>query len=462
MKILIKEKTKDVLYQFDWKKIPENKIRYLGFATLDPLGRVFEYKSNVYRGIYSNKINYLKTIFDCGLYNELRSNNLIIETQFTNKRTENFSLILKHKKLTTSMPTEWTFSMLKKAAKIILVTNTICEKYGYELGDAHPYNILFDKNKPVWVDIGSIIPKNTSWSAKTEFVNYTIVPLIFLAHGELLEAYSLLQAERYFKITSKNFRETVLFKKFLDLIGQSNSKNVDNLICESWIDSQCIDQKYNESFWENYQNNENELMKDMVNNKQNRFKRFFRISKLINKYAKDAQTILDLAGNTGLASLIIANKNKKIYKLINTDYDYNSIEKSVIFLNHYSRNKIESYLLNFMLPTHPDAALNFRSDLVLALAITHHLLLTQGFKIDEILQKIGSYSNKYVFIEFMPLGLWGGDKNSKPTVPSWYTIDWFKFKFKQHFNLLSIETIESHFINNKKEAHRILFIGKIK
>lgn len=459
----LKQQIKHLLYQFGWRVIPENKIKYLGFATLDPLGRVFKYESNIYRGIYKGKNECIKEIFNCGLYGELVNKNYIVETCFTNKITKNFPLVLQHKQLVTTLPTEWTFSMFKKAAKLILKINTICEKYGYQLGDAHPYNILFENNQPVWVDIGSIVRKKEDeiWRAKKEFTNFTIAPLIFLSEGKLLEAYSLLQSERFFKIANVDFRETILFEKFLELAELNKNDDIDNLISESWIDKKCVNKDSTKSFWGDYQGVEKELLKNMICSKENRFRRFFKIAQLISKHAKDAETVLDLAGNTGLTSFIIEKETTGIKKLINTDYDYNSIEKSVNFLDSYSQSKVESYLLNFMLPMHERTAENFKSDLVLALAITHHLLLTQGFKLDEILQKISSYSNKYVFIEFMPLGMWGGE-NKKPITPDWYTIEWFKLKFKEYFKLLHTETVEFHRIENKKEASRIVFIGELK
>lgn len=461
IKTTFKKRAKRVLHQCGWRVIPENRIKYLGFATLDPSGRVFEYNSNIYRGIYEDKIDYVKEIFNSGLYGELINKNYIIETHFANKITKNFPLVLWHKRLTITLPTEWTLSMFKKAAKLILKINTICEKYGYQLGDTHPYNVLFEKNEPIWIDLGSIVPKSAIWHAKQEFVNFTVVPLIFLLNGDLLEAYSVLQSERFFKIESKAFRETILFKNFLNLIKCHKPHLIDNIVSDEWLDEKCKNNKTNASFWSNYQNNVQELTKDMVFSKNNRFKRFFRIAQLIKKFAGDTETILDLAGNTGLTSLILDKKIKTLKKIINTDYDYNSIEKSVNFLDGYPKSKVESYLLNFMLPTHEKAARNLKSDLVLALAVTHHLLLTQGFKLDEILQKISSYSNKYVFIEFMPLGLWGGE-NKKPIIPSWYSTEWFASKFKEYFKLLHTEIIESHVIEGKREAHRVIFIGKLK
>ena len=68
--------------------------------------------------------------------------------------------------------------------------------------------------------------------------------------------------------------------------------------------------------------------------------------------------------------------------------------------------------------------------------------MTQKFAIDDILQKIKDYSNQYVCIEFMPLGLWAtGQQEVK--VPEWYNIDWFRENFKKKFKLTREKVIES-------------------
>ena len=90
-----------------------------------------------------------------------------------------------------------------------------------------------------------------------------------------------------------------------------------------------------------------------------------------------------------------------------------------------------------------------KSDIAVALAVTHHLLLTQKCPIDSVFKKIGQYSNRYVLIEFMPLGLWGGYYT--PPIPEWYNLNWFREKFKRHFKLL---------IEEQTEKNRILFLGE--
>lgn len=461
-KIKIKENINILLNFIRLKKIPTKEIEYMGFSTLDPLGRVFKYKGDIYRGIYSDKQEYVNNIFKCGLYQELYEKKLFVKTEFAKYRNKNFSIVLKHKRLTTSLPTEWTANMLKDASLLILKVNEVCNKYGYELGDAHPYNVLFDGFRPVWVDFGSIVPKNQIWRAYPEFINFTIVPLVYMINNELYEAYSILQSERTYKIASKDFRLTILYKNFLELCGESEEKINGNIVNNEWVENSIKNLKSEEMFWSNYQKESDKLENDMKPHKNNHFNRFFKLIPIIKEYSKDSKSMIDLAGNMGLFSIICSKKIHFLKKIINTDYDYYSIEKSYFFLKSNNIETVNSYLLNFMSPIHHWVYRNFKSDIVVALAITHHLLLTQGFKIDEIFEKIKSFSNKYVYIEFMPLGLWGGDINNKPIIPDWYTEDWFERNFCKYFYLLNKIILETHIICGKKESHRVLFIGRIK
>src|SRR5690242_18880460 len=101
-------------------RVNESDINYLGFATFDNLGRVFEYRGKILRGIYPDKVSYVRDILKSGLIERLVERQFLVETKISNYRSDSYPLILEHKKLTTSLPTDWTFSMLKDAAKLIL------------------------------------------------------------------------------------------------------------------------------------------------------------------------------------------------------------------------------------------------------------------------------------------------------------------------------------------------------
>lgn len=388
------------------QKIFPDEVRYLGFTTLDPVGRPFAYQDQIFRGVYPQSRELVLEVFASGVIQELVESGVFIETELTDFQLDGFALILKHKRITASLPTEWTGSMLRDAALTILKVNEICNKYGYELKDSHPYNVSFDNSKAKWIDFGSIGHKQEGWGAKADFINYTIVPLVYLLKKEFREGYSLLLSEPRLHISLKPFRETLIFNQFLGLIGESRETFSDDLIDRDWIANFGLTLGSGDSAWADYQIGESSLIDDMKPHVGNRFPRFFEISKQIGVHASDAKTCLDLAGNSGLASLIIGQAHPHL-KCLNTDYDVNALDKLYLILKENPQFSLESYLLNFMLPMTAASVATFKSDIVMALAITHHLLLTQGHKISEIFEKISAYSKKYVFIEFMPLGLWG-------------------------------------------------------
>jgi len=443
------------------KKLPNSKIKFCGFATLDRFGRVFTYKQKIYRGIYPDQVEEVHALLDSGLIDRLTQEQLFVKTVKTDYFSSEFPLILEHERLTSSLPTDWSLSMLKDAAHTILRTNEICNEYGFELSDAHPYNICFRQTQPLWVDLGSIRKQKFDyWEARKEFIESLIVPLTFIAHDELLLGYSLLQAGRTFKLDTKPFDQSHMYSQFLKLIKKSRTSVNSQSINHQWLEDLCTTARSTSTYWSQYQNDSVTIAQDLKKHRKNRFNRFFKLPALITQFAPDARTAVDLAGNAGIASLILTSRGN-FSKIINTDYDSIAIDESYKFLKLHPEFKVESYLLNFMLPMQQESITHYKSDLALALAITHHLLLTQKFKVSGVFEKIKEYTNKYVFIEFMPLGLWGGDPIHKPEVPTWYTAQWFEAEFKKHFTLLHIEVLESHVINKKREPHRVLFIGKI-
>jgi hypothetical protein len=89
------------------------------------------------------------------------------------------------------------------------------------------------------------------------------------------------------------------------------------------------------------------------------------------------------------------------------------------------------------------------ADCVLALAVTHHLLLTQGYDYDTVLRRIREYTASLAFVEFMPLGLHDG--RSAPPLPSWYNLDAFSDAFSRHYERVHMEQLDEN---------RILLVGR--
>jgi len=164
------------------------------------------------------------------------------------------------------------------------------------------------------------------------------------------------------------------------------------------------------------------------------------------------RSIIELAGNQGILSRILAQV-PGVEKVICSDYDENSID--ALLLNSRDDEKVSMACFDFMAGTWQalsnERADRLRSEMVIALAVTHHLILSQNFSIDSILSAIINYSSKYLIIEFMPLGLWGG--NSAPPLPAWYSEAWFVNNLNRYCEI--IQRIDL-------EPNRIAFVAKIK
>ncbi len=82
-------------------------------------------------------------------------------------------------------------------------------------------------------------------------------------------------------------------------------------------------------------------------------------------------------------------------------------------------------------------------DCVIALAVSHHTLLTQGFRADVFFGCIHDLCKKIAIIEFMPYGLWSGRQEDldKINVPEWYTLDWFIEEMSHFFKIIHVENV---------------------
>lgn len=86
-----------------------------------------------------------------------------------------------------SYPYEWSFSMLRDAARLQLELLRDALAEGYTLKDATPYNIQFDGARPVFVDVGSVerLGQGEPWYGYLQFCQQFLYPLLFCAYADL-------------------------------------------------------------------------------------------------------------------------------------------------------------------------------------------------------------------------------------------------------------------------------------
>ncbi len=472
------------------------EIKFSTKSMVDDFGRVFFYKDKVYRAIYKNSINNCIELLESNLFQELTLKGLIPKTFISNFELTDFELVLEHEVLSEIQQHEWSFEMFKRAALTVLKINKICQKYGYELKDAHTFNVLFRGTEPVYVDLGSIskIENNNEWIAYKEFYCVFYLPLVFWTKKEVYIVRKLVESNFYKmqtapfqdmldsklmsiicddpfkyklqfrrKIILKNCNYSKIVNKVTNILNQIISiikrketkvfkyeQNIYKITPENEIENVILNLNYQKriSEWDSYH-----VSNYSNNNIFSPSKRFLRIIEHIKNIEKDVDSVVDLAGNEGFFTKLIA-ENTNISKIRLVDYDSNAIDVAYNMYFNSKLNRVSVSVLNFIFTLDIENTINrYKSDLVIALAVTHHLILTQKYSLDVVLERLEMYTNKYVFVEFMPLGLWSINTRTGVKPPEWYTFDWFKLKFEKYFDLLNIETLEEN---------RILFIGKKK
>ncbi len=480
-----------------------NVVEFSSFSMMDDFGRVFFSNNKVFRAIQNNKIDYCLELLNSDLFKELTTKGLVPVTIISDFEMEEYKLVLEHEKLLVIGQHEWSFDMLRDAALTVLEINEICNKHGFELKDAHTLNIIFRGTKPVLADIGSISKIECEgthlWVAYEEFLGSFVIPLMFWGMRMNYITRKLLESNfhRMFTIPAQSLAESgllkLLFKKNeyfqfklrnYTLITQTKESKILKIITDftrSTVKSVTgrntqifsynkIGKQFNnlsdyfpkveiqnrleslrapnqESIWKGYHKKNYRKESNLQYSK-----RFLRIMEIIKGYTPEIDSIIDLAGNEGYFCKLISDETS-IGKIILVDYDENAINEAYSIFKTEGC-KIHTALLNFMFtPDINGTAKRLRCDLAIALAITHHLILTGKFSINCILERIKSYSKKYVMIEFMPLGLWATGDKDFPVVPHWYNVDWFRTEFSKYFYIINEEQLEEN---------RILFFGTIK
>jgi hypothetical protein len=474
-------------------KIQLDDADFVGL-NFDEIGRIIFWNGEVLRAIYPQEEPRVRELFSCGLINALIEARLIPHTEVTDYRVEGFSLVLRHEKIEPIIfPNQWSYSMFKDAAVCLLKVNQIAMQFGYQTIDGHGFNILFRRNQPIFVDLGSFIkvrPGFKGWNGYEEYRRFFYYPLRIFSGGNNYIARSILN-----QTVAKNWmphRAYYIYQyKLLRILGPNvlrfvfenfyRFRNISFFSDEEiltrapkrigkwlvWLRNRRLLPFQRVSFerqirvlermslrklrsvWSDYY-----VTGDVRKGELFISKRFERIVSVLKPHA--IESALEFGGNKGLFAQALL-RNTSINQVICTDYDEMAVD------NMYNNLKttddpIMPVLLDFTLLSTSNFGMphfeRFRSDLVVALALTHHLILSQRVSLERIFNVFTKYSNRYVLIEFMPLGLYSArSKYPAPPVPDWYTFEWFKTTFEDFFTLLHVEELEEN---------RILFFGEKK
>jgi SAM-dependent methyltransferase len=150
----------------------------------DPESRVFYAGEEVYRALSPDGLSDFEALRDTGLLDDDR----VVRTELARDAEALRGLlvhepaaVLRHERIPfVSYPYEWTFSMLKDAALLQLDLLLAALDHDLVLKDSTPYNVQFKGARPVFVDVGSFerLREGEAWVGYRQFCMLYLYPLL--------------------------------------------------------------------------------------------------------------------------------------------------------------------------------------------------------------------------------------------------------------------------------------------
>ncbi len=453
------------------KKLDSSYRDPSGFLFTDEDGKLLRQVNRLYQPDYEK-------LMQSGLYDALCEKGLIIRHNERNDHPgitdDAFKVIEPELVSFISYPYEWSFSQLRDAALLTLKIQNVALSRGMWLKDASAYNIQFHKGKPVFIDTLSFetYVEGRPWQAYGQFCRHFLAPLALMCHtdirmNQLLRIYldgipldlasrllpyktkmsfSLLihihlHARSQMKYAHKPdvVKGVTLSKKRLDALMTGLKMAIGRLTCRT-----------QPTEWGNYYGATNYRASSFAHKKEI-------LASFIDKISPER--VWDLGANTGEFTTVAA---KKGIACIAFDIDPAAVEACYRFVKKNQEVRILPLVLDLTNPS-PDIGWANRErmsltrrplpDAVLALALIHHLAITNNLPLCEIAIFLGSIAPNLV-IEFVPKSDTQVQKllaSRKDIFPN-YNIDGFIKAFEHYYIIEDMVKI--------KDSERTLFLMK--
>lgn len=153
----------------------------------DPHGFVFRRGSLLYRQVNEVHRRHFDRFIESGLYDRLVADELLVPHEDVDlslaAAPDAYRIILPEQIPFISYPYEWSFSMLRDAALATLRIQQLALDHGMSLRDSTAYNLTFHKGRPLFLDTTSfeILRDGQPWVAYRQFCQHFVAPLVLMS-----------------------------------------------------------------------------------------------------------------------------------------------------------------------------------------------------------------------------------------------------------------------------------------
>ena len=444
----------------------------------DNNGFVFTQNNLFYRLVAPSYFIDYDLLMSSGLYQQLTdAQRLITHTEISNtefKTASDNKILLPTQLPFISYPYEWCFNMWQDAAIVTLKIALQSLKYGMILKDATPFNIQFYNGRPVFIDTLSFTKyePGSPWVAYHQFCECILAPLLLMHYnnadmGKLFLIYPngipLNAVKSLLPIKAKLNLQVYLHIWLQSTITDTTNKTPTSaaikklplhklqLLLNGLLNMIAnLKPKKNNSTWQSYYNN------TILSTAYLQAK-----TEIFNKFTNSInfKSVIDLGANDGHFSLLLKDKASHI---IATDFDNNCVTKLYKEIRLQKIKNIVPILSTLNAPSpsigwqneeRQSLTQRLKADLVLALALVHHLAIADNIPLQNIAIWLHNMCT-YLIIEFVPKTDEKVQQLLMHRIDIFenYTLNNFKTIFKNYFEIIAEEKIPS--------TERILFLMK--
>lgn len=434
-------------------------VRPIASSFRDPCAQLFKKNGKLYRKINSVGLTDYGQLMSSGLYDKLSELNYLIP-HIEIENTINSKIIKPEKVEFISYPYEWSYSQYKDAALLTLEINIIALHYGMILKDASAYNIQFHLGKPILIDTSSfeIYQKDKPWSAYQQFCKHFLVPLSLMSKVDLelgllmkqyIDGIPLNLASKLLPIKSwcsffllihihihsrVQLKYSSSNKNLVDQEKLSKSKLL-NLLQHLKDGISSLSHKKVATEWGNYYNNTNYSTK-AFNSKL----------KIINSFLEENKPsfVWDIGSNNGVYSRECSKVGASVISF--------DIDPLAVDLNYIKTKKDKESLVLPLVQdlTNPSASVGWalterdsianrskKPDMIMALALVHHLAISKNIPLEYIAKYFCSLSD-VLLVEFVPKEDSQVKKllSNRKDIFSTYNIKNFTVEFSKYYSIV--------------------------
>lgn len=428
-------------------KLAVESISYHPLSFADSSGRLFWHEGELYRSISPERTPFYQELFARGIVQQLVERRLLVETEPADLEIEGAGMVVRHRRIPfVSYPPEWCAAMLKAAAETVLDLQETLFRHQLRLRDAHPWNVLFDGPIPCYVDFGSIIPDEGGpvSSLTREFRQFFVNPLRAMGNGQARIARWLLhdfdrgvsEAEASV-LAGANHRpgngsDRSFGLSFLRNNIRRERRSPSDPLQELRVELDAISVVQPRTCWSDYYENEFPPFEpsDQWTPKH----------RSMDEILADCRprSLLDIGSNRGWYAQLAACRGVPVVAM---DVD----ESSVTRLYDDARQAgmpILPLLMDIRSPSpgyglcnewFPPAVQRLRCEMVMALALVHHLVFKQRLRFEQIVAALDAFSGRWLLVEFIGREDRYVREWWNPQRHGWYTLEHFESALRKHY-----------------------------